>query len=316
MERRRRARGGSTLPEGIRIGLPRALLYHWFAPAWEAFLRALGGVPVVSPPTNKALLALGQQNAPEEVCLPVKLFLGHALHLAGDCDLLLVPHLVSLEEAAFTCPKFMGLPDLVRTALPGRRTVPFRVDVRAGRPWEAAMREVACALGLRGRRVERAWRAAVAAQRDYEEEFRARGEGGGAFLAVLGHPYCLYDPFLNMDLLARLAAAGHRVVTPEMLPAPAIERGLAELPKALFWSFGRRQIGAANHLLAAGECLGLIHVTAFACGPESLVGELIERTAARHRVPLLRLVLDEHTGEAGLLTRIEAFVEMLGRRAR
>ena len=99
-----------------------------------------------------------------------------------------------------------------------------------------------------------------------------------------------------------------------MVPAAAIEEGLASLPKSLFWSFGRRQLGAINHLLAAGRCRGVIHATAFACGPEALVGELIEREAARWRTPLLRLHLDEHTGEAGFLTRLEAFLDMIGRR--
>lgn len=305
-------------PNGLRVGVPRALLYHWFGPAWEAFLRTLGGVPVVSPPTNKLFLALGRRRAPEELCLPVQLFLGHAFYLTEECgcDFLLVPHLVSLEEAAFTCPKFMGLPDLVRTVLPGRKSAVLRVDVQAGRSWQEAMREVARQLGGDKRAFARAWQAALAAQRAYEEDFVRSEKGEGPFLAVLGHPYCLYDRFLNMDLLLRLARSGYRTITPEMLSAAAVREGLVGLAKPLFWSFGRRQLGAANYLLGRGGCRGVIHLSAFACGPDSLIGELIEHEAARYRVPLLRLVLDEHTGEVGFLTRLEAFLEMLGRRAR
>ena len=302
------------MTDRIRVGLPRALLYHWFAPAWETLLANLGAEPVVSPPTNKALLGLGQQVSLDEVCLPVKLFLGHAAYLGERCDLLLVPHLVSLEQRAFTCPKFMGLPDLVRQALPGIKVIVGTVDIRAGLAWGSAVQELAAYLGHRGRRVKRAWEQAAAAQAEYEEGLCAGGTRGEIPLAVLGHPYCLYDRFLNMNLLDRLQAAGCQAITPEMAPAAAIEEGLASLPKALFWSFGRRQLGAVNYLLDAGRCRGVIHATAFACGPEALVGELIEREAARRHTPLLRLHLDEHTGEAGFLTRIEAFLDMIGRR--
>jgi len=309
------------MTDRLRVGLPRALLYHWFAPAWETFLTALGAVPVVSPPTNKALLAMGQRLTLDDVCLPVKLFLGHAAFLGNTCDVLLVPHLVSLEQRAYTCPKFMGLPDLVRQALPGVRMVAGTVDVRGGSCWRSAVRAVAAGLGRRGRSVGQAWESACAAQERYEETLLSGTALGvststGPTLAVLGHPYCLYDRFLNMNLLERLVLAGIRVITPEMVPAAAIEEGLADLPKALFWSFGRRQLGAVHHLLAGGRCRGVIHATAFACGPEALVGELIEREAAKRRVPLLRLHLDEHTGEAGFLTRLEAFLDMIGRCAR
>lgn len=303
-----------------RIGIPRALLHYWFAPLWEAFWAALGEKPVVSPPTNKALLELGVQAAVDDVCLPVKLFLGHAAYLSGQCDLVLVPHLVSLEEQAFTCPKFMGLPDLVRQALPGVKTVVATVDVRGGAPWAPAIGEAAAALGYRGSRVVQAWRAAREAQNAYAESLRTGAACGlrsdapdGPLLAVLGHPYCLYDRFLSMDLLGRLSGAGCRVVTPEMVPRQAIEDGLSRLPKSLFWTFGRRQLGAALHLLGGGVCAGAVHLAAFACGPEALVGELVQKVAADAGVPLLRLHLDEHTGEAGFLTRLEAFLDMLGR---
>ncbi|MGE5550954.1 MAG: acyl-CoA dehydratase activase-related protein [Bacteroidota bacterium] len=308
------------MAERIRLGLPRALLYYWFAPLWEAFFGVLGVRPIVSPETNKALLGLGLKAALDDVCLPVKLFLGHAAYLSAQCDVLMVPHLISLENRAFTCPKFMGLPDLVRQALPGARTMTARVDIRGGATWEMSAREAAAALGFRGGSFLKAWRAARAAQAEYGEALRSGtalglppGTETGPNLAVLGHPYCLYDRFINMDLLNRLAAAGCRVITPEMLPASAIEEGLAYLPKSLFWSFGRRQLGAAYHLLGAGRCDGIVHATAFACGPEALVGELAEKAAARWRVPMLRLHLDEHTGEAGFLTRLEAFLDMIGR---
>ena len=57
-------------------------------------------------------------------------------------------------------------------------------------------------------------------------------------------------------------------------------------------------------------------LTAFGCGPDSLMVERITRYAKRLKKPLLNLTVDEHTGEAGFITRIEAFTDMLFRKKR
>ena len=61
---------------------------------------------------------------------------------------------------------------------------------------------------------------------------------------------------------------------------------------------------------------GIITLTAFGCGPDSLMVERITRKAKRFNKPLLNLTIDEQTGEAGFITRLEAFVDMLFRKKR
>ena len=55
---------------------------------------------------------------------------------------------------------------------------------------------------------------------------------------------------------------------------------------------------------------GIVYLACFGCGPDSLIGEIIER---RMNKPFIMLTVDEHTGETGLLTRLEAFVDMIER---
>lgn len=59
---------------------------------------------------------------------------------------------------------------------------------------------------------------------------------------------------------------------------------------------------------------GLIHITAFGCGPDSVVGKEIEHDFADSGVPFMTLRIDEHTGESHLQTRIEAFTDMIKRK--
>jgi predicted nucleotide-binding protein (sugar kinase/HSP70/actin superfamily) len=87
------------------------------------------------------------------------------------------------------------------------------------------------------------------------------------------------------------------------------------LGKKIFWSNGYHLVGAAMTLMYS-SCLldGVIFMSCFSCGPDALIGEVIRHQALRINIPFMMLSLDEHTAEAGFITRIEAFVDMLHRR--
>lgn len=311
----------------MKIGIPRALLYYHYFPLWHTFWQHLGVAVVVSPPTNKGILDQGVVAAVPEACLPVKVFFGHALHLGPKVDFLFVPRIVSAEPGTYICPKFMGLPDMLRHS--GQRLPPLlspTLDARKGRnTWGRAMVATAQVLGFSPRMGWAAWRTAGAEQARYTaclqagrnplEVMEGRAAPLGAndrALLVLGHPYNLFDEFVSMDLIKRLRRHGYGVITPEMLPSRLIAQEAARLPKHLFWSLGRAILGAGGHYLRSGGVKGIIHVVSFGCGPDSLVGELLERQAHRQgRLPFLLLTLDEHTGEGGLGTRLEAFLDMI-----
>jgi predicted nucleotide-binding protein (sugar kinase/HSP70/actin superfamily) len=134
-----------------------------------------------------------------------------------------------------------------------------------------------------------------------------------AWVAVIGHPYNVYDGFINIGLLKRLDQAGIGVLTADNVPAGVVDHHASTLNKKLFWTLGRRMVGAAYHFLEDPAISGIIHVASFACGPDSMTGEIIERRARQAGAkPYLNLTLDEHTGEAGIVTRIEAFLDMVG----
>lgn len=131
-------------------------------------------------------------------------------------------------------------------------------------------------------------------------------------VGVIGHPYNLYDSLISMNILKRLAQARVKVVTADQLPETVVRREAANLPKRLFWTLNQRITGAAFYFLQDSRVRGLLQITSFGCGPDSMIGELITRRARYvGAVPLLNLVLDEHSGEAGVLTRLEAFLDMV-----
>jgi len=57
-----------------------------------------------------------------------------------------------------------------------------------------------------------------------------------------------------------------------------------------------------------------VHLYPFTCMPEIITRAIAPEISMKHDMPFLSLVVDEHTGEAGFQTRLEAFVDLLQRR--
>ena len=83
-----------------------------------------------------------------------------------------------------------------------------------------------------------------------------------------------------------------------------------------YWANTAEMTGAAGHYMQDNRIDGIVTLNAFGCGPDSLMVELITRKAKEFNKPLLALTIDEHTGEAGFITRLEAFIDMLFRKKR
>jgi predicted nucleotide-binding protein (sugar kinase/HSP70/actin superfamily) len=98
----------------MRVGIPRAMLFHHYGEHWLRFLEVLGVETVVSEATTGDIITNGAVRADNETCLPVKVWSGHMLWLKEQVDAILVPRVVSEQYGTLACPKFMGLPDLAR----------------------------------------------------------------------------------------------------------------------------------------------------------------------------------------------------------
>lgn len=323
------------------IGIPRSLAYYAFYPLWKTFFNAIGYQVVTSRETNKAILDIGVQETVGDACVPVKLFHGHAAALAPKVDYLFVPRLVKVtnNENETFCPKFLGLPDLLRVSVPNLPPIlDSRIDIRRGLlSWADLFQNLGKSLGA-GRwqsyiALQKAWRVQNAYKtllQNGENPVRAlarleKGESLNApatrqrednnrrlHLAVVGYPYVLYDRFISVDLLKRLGRMGITVHTMENVKPAQMAAQAAKLPKNLFWHFSNLVVRAALYYLEQPWINGLVHVTSFGCGPDALTNKLIELEAQkRPGLPFMTITIDEHTGEAGLATRLEAFTDML-----
>jgi predicted nucleotide-binding protein (sugar kinase/HSP70/actin superfamily) len=320
----------------VRVGIPKTLSFFTFYPLWKPFFEGLGAEVVVSPDSNKALLDEGVRETVNDACVPIKLFHGHVAVLRDKVDVLFLPRLVSLDGKNTLCPKFLGLPDMVRYSINGLpeiiedrldlkkgRLELYRFMFRVGKRFTDNRLKIAAAIWKARYNFSR-YRKLLLHGLTPEEAFPLLESGQEpelliekhpVKLAVLGYPYALYDNYISVGLLDKLKSHDVAVVTPDMVPEQAMKKMSRRLPKNLFWYYSNRVVWAALYYLQDMSVDGIIHVTAFGCGPDAMTNKLVELEAKKPRnIPFLSVTIDEHTGEAGVATRVEAFVDLLKRK--
>jgi len=312
----------------VKVGIPRGMYFYKYYPFIQTFLTELGAEVVPSPETTKEILDKGVLYSIDDACLPVKVFHGHAYNLRNKVDYELIPRLTSVSKGEYICPKFGGLPEMVRYSVPD---LPPVIDtevnlIRKQNELIKALYKMAFALKFRNPvRINKSIRAAMAAHKEFKAavfkgttpDFVISGkphmkQNVKARIGLIGHPYLLYDGFVNMNLIKKLSKRGIEIITPDMIDPHIIDEMCLELSKRMFWSSGKSLIGSALFVMDNSYFDGMLSLTAFGCGVDSLAGEFIEKYARKYyKKPYMVLNIDEHTGDASFNTRLEAFFDLL-----
>ncbi|MCX7903386.1 MAG: acyl-CoA dehydratase activase-related protein [Caloramator sp.] len=295
----------------MKVGIPRGLLYYKYKPFFTTFFEELGAEIIESPDTNKEILDLGVKLCTDEACLPIKVFHGHVEKIKDKCDLILVPRIMQVEKREFICPKFCGIPEMIENNikdLPQITKAPiysYSADKFLNWAYETGKLFTKSYI-----KIQRAFDYAIKEQNMFKEGID--DEGFQYKVALIGHTYNIYDKFINMNLVKKLNNFGIGVITHEVVDDNVKHMEVKKLFKRPFWTFAREYYGFASYAVRNQLIDGIIYLSSFACGIDSVIVELLKLEF--EDIPFLLLKIDEHTGEAGFDTRVEAFVDMLTRR--
>lgn len=290
----------------MKVGIPRALLYHRYGRFWEEFLTGLGAEVVVSRRTDKVLLQNGLGHVSSEICLPIKIMAGHIEELAGQVDVLFLPRLMWLEDKLYACPKMIGIVDIARMMLNDR--IELVAPMIKGEFWLPHFRAGMAICGNPLRVVR-----ALASARSLLPQHYAIPEfpAGEKRIALIGHFYNIEDDFISRPMVDTFTGHGYRICTKDELPGRVL-RSRQGFARKIRWVYERELYNAFRFLV--DKVNGVCVIVSMGCGPDSLVAEFMREEAVQRDIPFLQLVIDEHTGTAGIVTRIEAFLELAERR--
>ncbi len=314
----------SVPPSAPTVGIPRATLFFEMYPFWNAFFSELGCKVVVSPPTTKKSINQGCETVVEEICFPIKVAHGHVFELLErNVDYLFLPCVVNLDHlstdaaVSYNCPFVQSLPYLVRAVIdvkkyPTKILNPV-VHFEWGRKvFEPQLRKIARSLGYRGKTVTRAIAAAFKEMQRFRQTIAARGRQALAnlpqdkpVLVIVSRPYNGCDPGLNFHIPDKLRDLGVLALPLDFLP---VQDNFGPEMKNMYWRYGQRIYSAAR-TIAQDPRLHAVYITNFSCGPDSFIMKYFNREM--NQKPYLTIELDEHSADAGVITRLEAFLDSL-----
>jgi predicted CoA-substrate-specific enzyme activase len=322
--------GGRKSPaDGVKakIAIPRALLFWQQLPLFSRFFEELGFSVLLSRQTDKDIIRKGVELVTAQTCFPVKVAYGHIADLLEQQpDYIFLPSIVSmtanfpLNKHNNLCPYVQSLPYQVRSAFADKlgRTRILTLPMRFGEGDKLLTKSfvgLGEMLGAPKGQIKRALKVALAAQQDFDRALQDKGKEilnkvgpDGRLFVLISRPYNGCDPGVNLQLPKKLAEHGVDVIPMDMLrldDAPLCDE---QLHKEVYWTYGQKILRAAE-VIRTDPRLFAIYLSNFSCGPDSFLLTFFKDVMGDK--PCLQLEFDEHSADAGVITRIEAFLDSL-----
>jgi predicted CoA-substrate-specific enzyme activase len=308
-----------------RVGLPRMLFIHEMLPFFKTFLQEMGFEVVLSGYTNKNIIHDGVEAVASECCFPVKVAHGHVIDLLNKgVDAVFMPSAISLEkqnaltDKSFTCPYVQTSPYVISSALDLEHKempvlVPKLFFERGDAALVNALHDSLKPLGVKKRDVRRAYKAAQSAQNEFYARVKTRGievlESLGRdenAVVIVGRPYNTCDGGINLEMPKKFRDLGTLAIPMDFLPVEEVE--LSHEWDNMYWKYGQRILSAVE-IVRKDPRLHGVYITNFGCGPDSFLLKFFGVKMGGK--PFLQLEIDEHSADAGAITRAEAFLDSI-----
>ena len=310
-------------PDSPVIGIPRVLMFFEQFPLWAAFFQELGVKVVLSDKTNRRLIHRGLQEVLAETCYPVKIAYGHVANLIEKgVDRIFLPSIIDLENEtddvarSYNCPLIQGIPFMLRPAFKDKARIisPSIFMAKEKENLKVEMEKIGREFGKEKKKIDSAIAAALEAQDEFERIRRERGrqiletlKKDNEAVVVIGKPYNVHDLGLNLNISKKLRHLGMLAIPFDLLPLDAVK--LPPHYSNLVWKNEQNLLRAAI-MGKDNPSLNPIMITNYGCGPDAFFWKYLEETMEED--PYLLLEVDEHSGDAGMTTRVEAFLDTLG----
>jgi predicted CoA-substrate-specific enzyme activase len=311
----------------VTIGIPRGMMvYFQQFPLWRTFFEDLGFSVIVSGETSRSIITQSIETMVAETCYPVEVMHGHVLELHGKgADYIFTPFIINSAAgednptANCNCPWIQTYAFLIQAAFKDRPditdkllipTLHFRYKNVVSRELAGFMKDK---LGIAKSSVLKALKKGYAAQASFERAIAARGREVMSSLpddkqavVIIGRPYNSSDPMMNLDLIEKLIRMDVVPIPLDYLPL-AGENIFGDY-RSMYWPNGQKILAGARIIERDKRLFG-VYIGNFRCGPDSFLQHFVHREMKGK--PFLHLEVDEHSADAGMITRIEAFLDSL-----
>ena len=296
----------------MTIGIPRSLFYYRYSTLIKTFFNELDIDYIISDPSNKKTLEDGIKLAPSEACISLKLFLGHIKNLEDRCDYILVPRIASIKKDEKVCTNFYLLYDLVSNLFT-KNILDINIDETNCKHEKGAFIELGLYLGFSFNKVSNAYKKAK------EKVRRVKNKQMTKQLALLndnkkkvllvGHSYNVYDEFIGKPIIDILKKNNIEIIDANIFDEKEVDKYSNMISSDNYFTLNKELMSGTEKYKDNVD--GIILISCFPCGPDSICNELIQRSITSK--PIINLIIDEETGPVGLITRLESFIDIINK---
>lgn len=293
----------------IKVGIPRALLYHKYSTLYLTFFKELGLDVVVSPITNKEILERGKKYAMDEACLSLKIYMGHVWYLIDKVDYIFVSRIVSLKKGMKLCTYFSALYDIVRNTF-DTKVLGLNIDVDKNITEEDAFIKLGEELGYSKNCILDAYKKAKREEyKQYKIKYLIQNkklESNKTKVLLVSHSYNLNDNLVGEVIKEILKKLDVEIIQSDVYNVCKNSELYKNISPRLYFTYNQELLNAIEEYKPKVD--GIILLSTFPCGPDSLVNEMCTRKLDDK---IITIMMDELSSKEGLETRIESFIDIL-----
>lgn len=312
----------------MKIGIPRGLGIYEYPILFVKFFENLGIEVVMSNKSNSEILKDGIDNSLIESCLASKIFMGHVANLVKkskdeNIDYIFIPRLCTFENNQTICVKFFAIYDICKNIFDSK-FLTLNIDYKKNNTELNSFLRLGKKLGKNRGQIIHAYLKARKMQRIYDDaKYKKQINEINKIdnhlkVLIVAHPYVVYDEILGKRIINSLKKQNTKVFfaninnfsmeNPKMLKWIRDKNSeYIKISNSIFWKSSKNLLNGLSSNLKNID--GIIYLSVFPCGTDSLVNELAIRKIKD--IPSLNLVLDEQDGDAGINTRLESFLDIL-----
>ena len=309
------------------IGIPRAISYYCNYPFYYGFFTELGIDIILSDKTTSNIINEGTKYVVSDTCLPVKVFVGHVINLVKKgCNTIFVPSLQSSEYKINNCSKIRGLPEIIRNVIDAPiKIIDPEINKTEGISFKDFCYNIAKEFDIYN---DELIKSAIKRGWEVYNNFYKMGQAGFSFekslknaiegiteqkspevvkplsVVIMAHGYNLYDERISLNLIKKLEKMGVKSYTALNVTRENAKNAINSIGEIQYWANELELTGTAAYCMLNKKIDGVIALSAFGCGPDSLMVDEIQHHAKDMNIPMIHLNIDEHTGEAGFVTQL------------
>ncbi|MBN2724095.1 MAG: activase [Deltaproteobacteria bacterium] len=306
------------VPETARtVGIPKAFSVYSLYPLYSWFFHELGLRTILS----EEIPHEGVARTESSYCFPAEIAHGAVYDIISrNTDYIFIPHfrdMPSYEEHGNSnfCPITQALPYYIKKAFPAVPADKWLAPVVTFNYGEAkgmeSFMEMGKNLGFSEEEVSKAFNTAWKKQNQFWSDYQKTGkealrkarEADHPVIALLGRPYNAFTKDANMGIPLKFTSRGCSIIPFDMLPVAE-----SSIFDNMYWYYGQQDMKASSFLKSENN-IYITYITNFSCAPDSFMLHYVKWMMGSK--PFLILELDSHSADAGVDTRIEAYLDII-----